>query len=95
MILAIEESKVLRTVGTRIGRAGMSQRVHQLVSEYISANPDGHYKEAIKLAGRLHAIFIASKCDGYWREKANEGYRKELYEIGSFVPKIEEPKESE
>jgi hypothetical protein len=85
-IAHIEEAKELREQGERLGRAGMSQRAHQLISEYMEKNPDGHYKECIELVGRLHAIYIATKANGYWREKANDGYERERYDIKRFIP---------
>ncbi len=78
----IENSKKLKKQGARLGRDGLSQRVHNLVKDYIDENPDGHYKDAIILAGKIHAIFLAT--NGYWREKAMEGFISELYNLGKF-----------
>jgi len=89
-ITALEESKYLRKQGERLGRPGMSQRAHSLIAEYMAKNPEGHYKECIALVGRLHAIFIATKCDEYWREKSQAGYNKELGDIHNFIPVIDD-----
>jgi hypothetical protein len=78
------ESKELRAQGVRLGRDGMSQRAHELIAEYMKNNPDGHYKDCIRLVGRLHAIYLATGCDAYWREKAMCGYERERYEIKLF-----------
>jgi hypothetical protein len=85
-IIHLGESKRLRRQGERLGRPGLSQRAHKLIAEYVSNHPDGHYREAIMLAGRLHAIFLAAKCDQYWHEVSMRGYSKELLEIGKFEP---------
>jgi hypothetical protein len=62
----------------------MSQRAHKLIAEYMGKYPDGHYIEAITLAGRLHAISLASRCDGYWHEKSSIGFRHEIWDIERF-----------
>lgn len=89
-IQSIKDSKRLREEGRRLGRAGMSQRVHELVADYMSKYPDGHYIEAISLAGRLHAISLASRCDGYWHEKSGMGFRNEIFAICKFKPETVE-----
>ncbi len=76
----IEESKMLRMEGNRLGRAGLSQRVLALLEEY----KDPTYKQAIELAGRLHAISLATRGDCYWREKCGHGYEMELHDIKRF-----------
>ena len=76
------EAKELRQHGSRIGRAGMSQRVLILVNDFVKN--DGSYKGAMELAGRLRAITIAAKCDQYWSEKVNRGYEKERFDITKF-----------
>lgn len=83
-IRAIEDSKRLRKQGDRLGRDGLSQRVHALVVEYVKKNPDGHYAEAIQLAGRLHAIYLATDTHDYWREVAERGFRPEIYDLEKF-----------
>ena len=85
-IQSIEDSKRLREEGRRLGRAGMSQRAHALIAEYMAKYPGGHYIEAITLAGRLHAISLASRCDGYWHEKSSIGFRNEIWDIRKFEP---------
>jgi hypothetical protein len=82
----LEDAKQLRKQGDRLGRPGMSQRAHNLIAEYIAAHPDGHYREAIMLAGRLHAIFLATKSNEYWHEVAMRGYSKELWQLEQFQP---------
>jgi len=89
-ITHLQESKELRAEGDRLGRVGMSQRAHVLVSEYMAKNPNGHYMDVIRLTGALHAIYLATKSNAYWREKANEGYQKERYEIEKFNPVSED-----
>lgn len=82
----LEEAKYLRKQGCRLGRPGMSQRAHALIAEYMTQNPDGHYREAIMLVGRLHAIFLATKSNEYWHEVSCRGYSKELGDIENFEP---------
>jgi len=78
------ESKELRAEGVRLGRDGLSQRAHGLIAEYMINNPDGHYKKCIELVGRLHAIYVATGCDAYWREKSYHGYEIERHDIKRF-----------
>lgn len=56
------------------------------MADYIAKNPGGHYKECIELVGRLHAIYLATKSNAYWREKADDGYERERYDIKKFDP---------
>ena len=79
-------SRLLREHGERLDREGLSQRIHAVVQEYIEANPDGHYKEAMILAGRLHALSLASRFDVYWKEQADKGFMRELQDIQLFTP---------
>jgi len=58
----------LRAWGEAVGRAGMSQRVIDEIAAF-----DGSYKEAMRLAGRLHQIAIAARCDEYWNEQVEHG----------------------
>ena len=57
------------------GRAGLSERIIELVEEFNS-NPT--YKEVIRLAGRLRLLAEISEIDSYWNEKMLEGYHQEL-----------------
>lgn len=72
-ILSLEWSKRLRKVGSEIGREGMSLRVIAAVGEF-----DGSYKGAMQLAGRLKAIAQMARCDEYWSEQVDKGFRREL-----------------
>lgn len=80
----LEWAKDLRKEGARLGRAGMSQRVIEIIEEF-----DGSYIGAMILAGRMKAIAQAAKCDGYWDEKVNKGFIRELSDIENFEPKPE------
>jgi hypothetical protein len=71
-IPAIVYAKQLKAAGERLDRAGLSERVIDLVAEF-----DGSYKGAMKLAGRLKAIAGAAKFDGYWTEQVDEGFHAE------------------
>lgn len=93
----LEEARDLRKQGARLGRAGMSQRVIQLVLQYVDEGMS--YKKAIELTGRIHAIAIATRADEYWNEKMRAGYAAELHDIAQFTPAAEEttqqPKEAD
>lgn len=52
--LDIKDVRKMREEGRRLGRAGLSQRVIDLVGEF-----DGSYKGAMELAGRLRVIATA------------------------------------
>jgi hypothetical protein len=90
-IYALERSKELRIEGKRLDRDGLSQRAHLLVKEYMDAYPEGHYREAIKLVGRLHAIFLALDPHDYWREVSERGFNDEFWQIKKFIKKPEAP----
>jgi len=92
-ITHLEEAKKLQKQGERLGRDGLSQRINKLVLDFAKKYPDGHYKEGIMLAGRLHAIFIATDPYDYWREVARRGYNKELYDLTKFDKIIDEDEE--
>lgn len=68
---SLKQSKILRDSFRRFGRAGLSERVIQLIKEF---NEVGSYKGAIELAGRLRAIALAANADYYWGEKATAGF---------------------
>jgi hypothetical protein len=76
------DTATLKAEGERLGRAGLAERVLQLVKEFAA---DGSYKAAIELAGRMHAIAIACKYDDYWQEKAETGYRRELFDLRNIT----------
>jgi hypothetical protein len=79
----------LRRQGKRLGRAGLSQRVNDLVAAFAKEHPEGHYREAIMLAGRLHAIFLSTDPHGYWREVAERGFAAECEELRGFETRDE------
>jgi hypothetical protein len=83
-ITSIENAKQLRIEGRRLGRDGLSQRINQLVLAFAKEYPDGHYREGIMLAGRLHAIFLATDPNDYWREVAERGFDREKYDLHNF-----------
>jgi hypothetical protein len=88
MSLSLKISKNLRAQGQRLGRCGLSERAHTLVMEYATKYPDGHWREAIKLAGRLRAISLAARGDSYWREKTDSGFNDEAeWDLPKFQPK--------
>jgi len=58
----------LRAWGKAVGRAGMSQAVIDQIDAF-----DGSYKNAMRLAGTLHQIAIAARCDEYWNEQVEHG----------------------
>ena len=82
-------SKELRKEGKRLGRDGISQRINDLVLGFAKDNPDGNYKEGTMLAGRLHAIFLATGSNVYWREVAERGFDKEVIEIKKYQKRDE------
>jgi len=86
----LKESKELKRQGMRLGRDGLSQRVNELVFSFLKDNPEGNFREAIILAGKLHAIYLATDPQDYWREVAHRGYTKEFYDLIQYDIK-EEP----
>ncbi len=74
-IHSLEQSKILRSSFKRFGRAGISERICQLVEEF---NKSKSYFAAIKLAGQLRALALAANADGYWSEKATIGFDNEV-----------------
>lgn len=90
-IFHLEISRKLRDEGERLGRDGLSQRAHDLIMEYATKHPTGHYKEAIALAGRMRAISLAARGDAYWGEKTDAGFHSEAeYGLPRFTKREEE-----
>jgi hypothetical protein len=85
----LEISKELRKEGKRLGRDGLSQRINDLVLGFAKDNPEGNYREGIILAGKLHAIFLATGPNDYWREVAERGFDKEVFDIKKFQKRDE------
>lgn len=74
----LEQAKRLRLEGSRLGRAGLAERVFTLVDEF---NKNRSYKNAIVLSGKLKAIAQACKYDGYWDEKMSSGFEFEASDL--------------
>lgn len=72
-IPALKYAKQLREAGERLGREGLSKRALELADQF-----DGSYKGAMILVGRMKALATAAKFDGYWGEKVDDGFFKEL-----------------
>jgi hypothetical protein len=69
----IRDTKALRKEGARLGRAGLSERVIQIINEF-----DGTYIGAMVLVGRMRAIATAAGYDAYWSEKVGHGFHGEM-----------------
>ena len=82
MVLHLKWAKELRQEGKRLGRAGMSARVIQVVDEFYGNGPS--YKGAMILAGRLKAIAQAAKSDGYWDEQVSKGFHREMGDLRAW-----------
>jgi hypothetical protein len=72
------DTEALKFQGKRLGRAGLAERVIELVEEFQKAPT---YIKAITLAGRLSAIVVACKFDDYWTEKAQDGWHREMHAL--------------
>lgn len=89
--LLLEISRNLRKQGERLGRDGLSQRVNDLVLDFAKKHPNGNYREAIILAGRLRAISLAARSDLYWGEKTDLGFHDEAeYQLPKFQKRNED-----
>lgn len=84
-IQSLKDSKILRQAFERFGRAGISERIEQLVLEF-SKEPS--YYKAIHLAGRLRALAMAACADGYWNEKQSIGFQAELWWLQNYKANI-------
>ena len=84
-IYDLQRSKELVKHGKVLGREGISKRVCDLVKEFTEKHPDGHYFDGIQLAGRLHALYLATDPHDYWREVAERGFNSEFYELRDIV----------
>lgn len=78
MTLHLEWAKRLKKAGAVLGRDGLSRRACAIMLEAV-ANSAASFKEAMIAAGRLKAIAAAAKYDGYWTEKVDDGYHKEMH----------------
>ena len=89
---SLKMSLDLRCHGARLGRAGLSQRAHDLVIEYATKHPTGHWREAIILAGKLRAISLAARGDEYWKEKTDAGFYDEAnFGLPKFQKREDQP----
>jgi hypothetical protein len=77
----------LREHGVRLGRSGISARIHALVDEYVT-RPS--YLAAIQLAGRLRVLSMAASFDHYWNEKTQNGMSHEAWDVAKAVRPPEE-----
>lgn len=77
-IQQIQESKVLRTYGSKLGREGIYKRVLELSKEAL--NEELCPQDVMKIAGKIRALCIGCKCDSYWDEKQHFGYTDMYYE---------------
>lgn len=68
------EFKDMQKWGKDVGREGMSQEAITAIEEF-----DGSYIGAMILVGRMKAIAQAAGCDGYWRERVEKGYYRQLF----------------
>ena len=84
-IYKLEQSKELRKAGKILGRGGISKRVNELVFEFVKKHPDGHYFDGIQLAGKLHALYLATDPSDYWREVAERGFNSEFYSLRDVI----------
>lgn len=72
----IRDFRRMREQGERLGRAGLSQRVVDLIAEF-----DGTHKGAMRLAGRMRVIAAAAGYDEYWREQVGCGEQSEMFAL--------------
>jgi hypothetical protein len=49
------------------------------MSELVATT--GSYKAAMVAVGRLKAIALAAKYDGYWTEQVDDGFHREMLEL--------------
>jgi hypothetical protein len=76
MSLQLQWAQRLKKAGAILGRDGLSKRAAAIMVDLVTKS--GSYKEAMIAAGRLKAVAAAAKYDGYWTEKVDEGYHKEM-----------------
>jgi len=76
MNLNLYWAKRLKVLGAQLGRDRLAKRAAEIMVEAVTK--DGSYKGAIIAAGRLKAIAAACKYDGYWTEKVDDGFHKEM-----------------
>ena len=68
----IEDAKHLRTYCERLGRVGMVEEIVR-IARLIVENPE-HGQAVMRNAGKIRAICMGAKCDGYWDEKQSQGF---------------------
>lgn len=76
MSLHLVWARRLKSAGAVLGREGLSRRAAAIMVDLVTKS--GSYKEAMIAAGRLKAIAAAAKYDGYWTEKVDDGFHKEM-----------------
>lgn len=77
-ILHIQWSKDLRKYCEKLGRAGMYNRAKEIAEWMLKE--DRTPQEVMMAVGKLQALAVGSKCDGYWNEKVQHGYHQFLDE---------------
>lgn len=78
-VYELEKSRLLRKHGMKIGREGLAVAVIHAINVY---QENESYKNAMALAGALKAIAQAAKCDEYWTEQVDKGFKWQLAEFG-------------
>lgn len=86
MTLQLIWAQRLRKAGASLGRDGLSKRAAAIMVELVTKS--GSYKEAMIAAGRLKAIAAAAKYDGYWTEKVDDGFHKEMHWLEAEAHRI-------
>jgi hypothetical protein len=91
----IRKYSELQKAGKCLGREGISKRIHELIMEYARKHSGGHYRECTMLAGRLHALYLATERGDYWREVADRGFHQEIGHLSREAESLEIPGLSE
>ena len=86
MSIRLKWAKQLKDAGAVLGRDGRSKRAAAIMVELVTNS--GSYKEAMIAAGRLKAIAGAAKYDGYWTEKVDDGFLKELHFLEAEAKRV-------
>lgn len=86
----IEESRILQKYCDKLDREGMYAKAIEIAKEILDGNKSP--QEVMSCVGKMKALAIGSKCDCYWNEKVNIGYRRFL-ETAEYQNKTHDKKQ--
>lgn len=70
----IKDSKILQKYCDNLDRKGMYEKAIEIAKQILEGNKTP--QEVMHHVGEMKALAIGSRCDCYWDEKVQHGYRR-------------------